>query len=241
MITAANGTLTVTGIGGGAGSGAGNFGVYVTGNNSVIKTTGTGNLFVYGTGGNANGSGNSNAGVDITSANGIETTGGGNLSITGNGSGGAAPVTVTAFTSPALDQRRRQRHADPDRHRRGQQRLRRLYQRHQRHVDLDRQWKRHHHRHRRRTWDIYLGQLYTSGTGTYKLIGTGNGINNGILFGASTMYDYYTWLSTFSYTTAGNLEFLSDISKTTGGDANWTISCRERSSSAATSPRPAAS
>jgi len=90
VISSQNGNLTVNNsTGGGAGTGVSNDGVYITGTNSTIETTGSGNVSVTGTGGNASGSGGSNIGVIVQSANGIQTTGTGSITVVGTGGNGS--------------------------------------------------------------------------------------------------------------------------------------------------------
>ncbi|MDQ3075968.1 MAG: hypothetical protein M3Q34_02475 [bacterium] len=86
VISTVNGNLTVNNsTGGGAGTGTTNYGVYITGTNSTIKTTGSGNISVTGTGGNTSGSGGSNYGVYCNIANCIQATSTGTISVTGTG------------------------------------------------------------------------------------------------------------------------------------------------------------
>ncbi len=86
-ISAENGNLTINNsTGGGAGSGANNYGVYITGTNSTIESTGSGNISITGTGGNPSGSSGSNYGVYCNVVNCIQATGTGAISVTGTGS-----------------------------------------------------------------------------------------------------------------------------------------------------------
>ena len=63
---------------------SGNYGVFVTGTNSTIKSTGSGGVALTGTGGGS-GTGGNDYGVTWSVANGIQSTGGGAITITGTG------------------------------------------------------------------------------------------------------------------------------------------------------------
>jgi hypothetical protein len=78
VISTVDGTLTVVGTGGGAGSGINNYGVNITGV-STIKTTGLGNLSVTGIRGG--GSTASNYGLNVAVANGLQTTSAGSVTV----------------------------------------------------------------------------------------------------------------------------------------------------------------
>ncbi len=93
--TTGSGSITVSGTGGGAGSGISNYGVAITGSGGTIKTTGSGGISVTGIGGNITGSGGSNYGVYCDTGNCIRTTGGtpGNISIIGTGGNGSGSGT----------------------------------------------------------------------------------------------------------------------------------------------------
>lgn len=85
-ISTVSGALNIIGAGGGAGTGAQNYGVNIAGNLSSIKTTGSGAITVIGTGGNGTGSGSNNHGVLVNTNNSIQSQGTGTLSVTGTGS-----------------------------------------------------------------------------------------------------------------------------------------------------------
>lgn len=94
IVSTVDGNLSITGQGGGAGTGVNNFGLYITGANSTVKTTGLGNISITGTGGNAAGSGGSNYGIYSNIANGIQTTGSGSITLRGIKGGQASSFGV---------------------------------------------------------------------------------------------------------------------------------------------------
>lgn len=89
-LTAVDGNISVTGSGGGAGTGARNYGIAFSSAGGYTKTTGAGNLIVNGTGGL--GSGGSQVGVFINYTGAIQSAGTGTITVVGTGgtsSGGA--------------------------------------------------------------------------------------------------------------------------------------------------------
>jgi len=90
VLSSIDGTISITGTGGGAGSGSSNYGVQIANDGTAVRTTGTGAISITGTGGNANGSGASaNSGVLLGGNARIATAGGGTLSIVGTAVGSA--------------------------------------------------------------------------------------------------------------------------------------------------------
>ncbi|MCZ8116294.1 hypothetical protein, partial [Silanimonas sp.] len=85
------GLLSVTGTGGGAGTGANVVGVSVS-SGGLIKAEGTGGATIVGTGGNGSGAGNH--GVVLNNSN-VESTGSGGLLVTGTAGVGTGPLGLS--------------------------------------------------------------------------------------------------------------------------------------------------
>ncbi len=98
-ITAAGGTLSVTGTGG-ASTGNGNHGVYLNGASTAISNSGAGSISITGTGG-GEGTSSSNRGITTAGAGGfISTSGSGNISLSGtakNSTGGVRADVANAI------------------------------------------------------------------------------------------------------------------------------------------------
>ncbi|MCO6459575.1 MAG: VCBS repeat-containing protein, partial [Pirellulaceae bacterium] len=89
QITSSGGMVSVTGTGGGAGTGGFHYGVHVVGGGS-ITSAGTGTaatVTVVGQGGNLSGTGGSNNGVQVENLGSQITSSGGAVSVTGTGGG----------------------------------------------------------------------------------------------------------------------------------------------------------
>lgn len=105
VISVVNGNLTVhNSTGGGAGSGTNNYGVYISGTNSSIKSTGSGNVSVTGSGGNSTGSGASQHGIYCQSADCITSSSTGTITVngTGGGSSGAGNYGIQIFSPGSI-------------------------------------------------------------------------------------------------------------------------------------------
>lgn len=96
-IVADDGNVTLVGIGGGGTNGSNNYGVYITGTGSTIRTIGDGAIHVTGTGGLAT-TGGTQHGIFIATMNGIQTTGGGAITLIGTG----APAATTGNFSAGI-------------------------------------------------------------------------------------------------------------------------------------------
>ena len=102
VVSSVNGNVIITGTGGGNTSATQNYGVYITGTGSTIKTTGTGALTVVGTGGNLAGTGGTNHGVYSAVANGLQTTGSGSLTIKAVKGGQASSYGIISGIANAI-------------------------------------------------------------------------------------------------------------------------------------------
>ena len=85
MVSTMDGNIDVaTANGGGAGSGTKNYGLFIKGSGSTLKTTGSGDILVSANGGSGN-AGGVNYGIYVNAMNGIQTLGGGDINLYGTG------------------------------------------------------------------------------------------------------------------------------------------------------------